>query len=331
MFETATFTMHGGALDAARRRFPDAPQPWLDLSTGINATPYPVATLPATAWTRLPDAADLQRLEAIAARRYRTSVSAEVVAAPGTQALIQLLPMLCGGDDVRVLGPTYGEFARVFRHAGRRVHIVPALDAVAGADVGVVVNPNNPDGRLVPARDLLAVVERVGMLVVDEAFADLLPDAASVASRASGRTIVLRSFGKTFGLAGLRLGFALASNTIAARLRALLGPWPVSGPALAVGAAALADDAWLEATRGRLPQEVARLNQLLRQAGGTCIGGTPLFTLIDHPAAPALFMHLARAGILTRPFADAPGHLRFGVPGAEADWARLHAALASFR
>lgn len=331
MREVAIFTEHGGALDLARRFFPNAPSPWLDLSTGINPVSYPIGTLSAATWERLPEVADLDALEDIARQRYRAPADSEVVGAAGTQALIQRLPDLCGGRDVRVLGRTYGEFARVFCAADRQVAIVPRLEALVGADVAIVVNPNNPDGCIVPSADLQALAGRVGMLVVDEAFMDLLPATSSVVPRAAtSRTIVLRSFGKTYGLAGLRLGFAIVARNLAKRLRSLLGPWPVSAPALAIGAAALADEAWLDAARARLVRDAARLMFLLRQAGATRLGTNPLFTLIGHQAAPALFTRLAEAGILTRPFADEPSWLRFGVPGAETDWARLEAALVRF-
>ncbi len=335
------FTGHGGALDAARLAYPFAPEPWIDLSTGINPVPYPVGDVPATAWTRLPDALALAGLERVAASCYGARAGVAVVAAPGTQALIERLPDLRPGDDVRVLGPTYGEYEAVFRAAGARARYVSELAALAGADLAVVVNPNNPDGRLVPPDALLTLAGRVGLLVVDEAFTDVLPPGWSQvphlghrhpAGRGmAGRVLVLRSFGKTYGLAGLRLGFALAEPTLVERLRALLGPWAVSGPAIVVGTRALADPAWLEDARTRLDADVARLLFLLRAAGARPLGGTPLFQLIDHPAAGALFEALARRGILVRPFAGMPTRLRFGLPGSADAWARLDAALRPFR
>lgn len=331
VLEVSAFTRHGGALDVARRAFPKAPEPWLDLSTGINPRPYPVRKLAPDDWARLPGAADLARLEAAAATLYTAPPWSDVVAAPGTQAIIQQLPSLLGGSDVRVLGHTYGEFARVFAAAGARPITVPAPDRLAGADIAIVVNPNNPDGRLIAPTDLLALATRVGTLVVDEAFADALPSAASVVPQLpSSRMVVLRSFGKIFGLAGLRLGFAVAPPSIAVELRRALGPWAVSGPAIAIGARALADGAWLAATRARLAEDGARLGYLLRQAGAEPLGATPLFRLVAHAAAPALFVALARRGILVRPFAHEPGWLRFGLPGAEADWCRLDDALRAF-
>ena len=143
---------------------------------------------------------------------------------------------------------------------------------------------------------------------------------------ASG-AIVLRSFGKAYGLAGLRLGFALASPDIVPSLRAALGSWPVSGPAIAIGMRALADLDWLEAMRARLGKEAARLDALLQGAGWRIIGGTRLFRLVAHEDARGAFERLLAAEILARPFAEAPDRLRFGIPGDENAWERLAAAL----
>ncbi len=326
------FADHGGALDAARRAFPRAPEPWIDLSTGINPVPYPLGEVADEAWTRLPDAAALAGLERAAADRTRVPTGVGLVAAPGTQALIQRLPDLRAGDDVRVLGPTYGEYEGVFRAAGARVRIVADAAALAGADLAVVVNPNNPDGRLLAPDALAVLAGQVGLLVVDEAFIDVLPPAWSLVPHLTGvRAVVLRSFGKTYGLAGLRLGFAIAEPAVVERLRAWLGPWPVSGPAIAVGGRALADAAWLDHARVRLEGDAARLRARLKAAGGRPLGGTPLFQLIDHPAAGALFAALAGRGILVRPFAGRPTWLRFGLPGAAEAWVRLEAVLRSDR
>ena len=331
MIVDPAFSRHGGALDAARRTFPDVPEPWLDLSTGINPRPYPIDGLTPDDWARLPDSTSLARLERMAASRYGAPPWTDVVAAPGTQAIIQHLPALLGGAEVRVLGRTYAEFARAFTAAGARVTTVPTPERLAGADVAVVVNPNNPDGRLVASPDLLALATRVGTLVVDEAFADALPPAASVVPQLpASRVVVLRSFGKFFGLAGLRLGFAVTPPSKAVELRRALGPWAVGGPAIAVGTKALADSDWSAATGARLEEDGRRLGYLLRQAGAVSIGDTPLFRLVAHAAAPSLFVALARRGILVRPFVGESRWLRFGLPGLEKDWCRLDDALRAF-
>jgi cobalamin biosynthetic protein CobC len=173
---------------------------------------------------------------------------------------------------------------------------------------------------------------RDGVVVVDEAFMDARPSGASLAGEvARGNIVVLRSFGKFFGLAGIRLGFALSDRPMAARLLAMLGPWAVSGPALAVGAEALADTAWVERTRLQLSAASQRLDTILLGAGLAIAGGTTLFRLVRTQAARALFHHLGRAGILVRAFPDNATWLRFGLPAGEDDWLRLQNALAAFR
>jgi cobalamin biosynthetic protein CobC len=139
--------------------------------------------------------------------------------------------------------------------------------------------------------------------------------------------VVLRSFGKLYGLAGVRLGFAAVSPDVAALLRAALGPWSVSGPAIEIGRLALADADWRGEVAARLRDAADRLDGLLRGAGFTVAGGTRLFRLAGHHAAAAWFERLARAGILTRPFHAKPEWLRFGLPGAPEEWERLEMAL----
>jgi cobalamin biosynthesis protein CobC len=326
---------HGGNLTAARRRFPDAPEPLIDLSTGINPHSYPLPQLSPEAFTRLPEPAALERLAAIAARAYGAAAADQVTAAPGTQILLAPVFTLVPVGRAAVLGPTYAEHARVATLTGHRTSEVTAFEDLAGADLAVIVNPNNPDGRIVSRDALLALAEekrqRGGLLVVDEAFADVGPAGLSLAGEVGrGPIVVLRSFGKFHGLAGLRLGFALAPSELAARLRATLGPWPVAGPAIAAGQAALADPAWAESMRGTLAREAARLDVLLTGAKMAIAGGTSLFRLARTPAAGALADHLGRAGIMVRSLAEHPSWLRFGLPANEAAWQRLGEALAAF-
>ncbi|MGE0253222.1 MAG: threonine-phosphate decarboxylase CobD [Alphaproteobacteria bacterium] len=321
---------HGGDLSAARRRFPGAPEPFIDLSTGINPVPWPVPVLPADALMRLPGRDALDRLAAAAALRYGAPGAACVVAAPGTQILLPPVAALRAPGRAAVLGPTYAEHARAAALSGHRVDDVIQVSDLAGVALAVVTNPNNPDGRVVPRAELLALAGRTGLLVVDEAFMDVGPAGESLAGDvARGGIVVLRSFGKFFGLAGLRLGFAIAAPDMAAILRDRLGPWAVSGPALAIGAAALADTEWIAATRRRLAADAARLDGLLAGAGLTVAGGTALFRYVGTPDADGLYERLGRRGILVRRFAGRPDRLRFGLPGEEAEWRRLGEALAA--
>lgn len=312
---------HGGDLGEVARRFADAPKPWIDLSTGINPVPYPVPALPDSAWTRLPSHADDAALLAAAAARYGVRDPATIVAAPGTQALIQILPRLVPRSTVAIVGPTYEEHEACWSRHGHAVRIVPALE---DADVVVVVNPNNPTGRLLPPSALAAIK---GLLVVDESFIDFLPREMSVAGDLPARTVVLRSFGKSYGLAGVRLGFAIASPEIANPLRAELGPWAVSGPALEIGRVALNDGAWLRTTRDRVVADSARLDDFLRAAGFEIVGGTALFRLARHAAAPSFVQRLAREGIHVRAFGYAPDRIRFGLPADDEAFRRLAKAL----
>ena len=327
--------IHGGDLAAARRLFPAAPRPFVDLSTGINPHPYPVPRLPADAFARLPDADAVEALAKAAAQAYGAPSAAHVVCAPGTQILLPLVSQLVPPGRAAIVAPTYGEFARAAALAGHRVVAVGGLDEISDAQLVFVSNPNNPDGRLFANKDLIALGKtlraRGGLLVVDEAFMDVGPIGQSLASDAAlGGVIVLRSFGKFFGLAGLRLGFALTAPPLVTRIAAMLGPWAVSGPALAIGATALADTAWIENARQRLAQSAKKLDAALSGAGLGIIGGATLFRLVRTPQASALFNHLGRAGILVRGFPEHEDWLRFGLPGNAQAWRRLQTALAAF-
>lgn len=316
---------HGGDLSAVRRRYPKATRPWLDLSTGINPVSYPIADLPAEIWSRLPTHEAEQALVAAAARRYGIGDAATIVAAPGTQALIQLLPRLVTTSRAAIVGPTYAEHELCWRRGGHDVAVAADLAGAAGADVVVVVNPDNPTGRLIAPQELRAA--RAALLVVDEAFVDLLAPDASLAGNLPANAVVLRSFGKTYGLGGVRLGFAIAPPRFAQRLREELGPWAVSGPALEIGRRALGDDAWLPTTAARLANDRLKLDALLVAADFTILGGTPLFRLASHKEAGRMVDLLGRQAIHVRAFAHQASWLRFGLPADEDGFRRLAAAL----
>lgn len=324
--------LHGGDLDAARNLFPGAPEPFLDLSTGINPLPYPIPPLAPEIFSRLPEPAELRRLKDLAAAAYGAPSAECVVAAPGSQILVTLAARLLLPGCAVILGPTYAEHARAAAAAGHEVSTVAELAPLGDADLAIVVNPNNPDGRVVSRDDLLAIAEHQhahdGLLIVDEAFMDAESGGESLSAQVeAANVVVLRSFGKFFGLAGLRLSFALAACSLAARLAAALGPWPVSGAALAIGTVALGDQAWRDATRVSLAAAAARLDALLGGAGLDVVGGTSLFRLVRAGEATRIFDRLGRAGILVRRFPERPDVLRFGLPGTEPGWQRLEAAL----
>jgi cobalamin biosynthetic protein CobC len=312
----------------------------------------------------LPDTGELARLEALAAAAFGVADPVRVVATGGTEPALRLLPFvagfrtngatestavgavglaaggvgLVGAAAAVIAGPTYGSHVDGWAKAGVPSRVVrdAQLDAAVGdRHAVIVVNPNNPDGRLM-SRDRLrqlhdAVASRSGVLIVDEAFAEVTPQAsvADIAGSAEAEhMVVLRSFGKFYGLAGLRLGFVIGSPALAARVRDFIGDWPVSVDALAAGLAAYADHAWADRMRKQLAAAARRLDGLLVRYGFEIAGGTSLYRLVRAADAPRRFERLAAAGILTRPFQHDPTLLRFGLPGSPDAWRRLSEALA---
>ena len=315
---------HGGDLGAAIRLHGGTEADWIDLSTGINRRPWPTPPLAPRLLHALPRAEDVAAAAAAARAAYALAEPAACLPVAGAQAAIQLLPRLAPPGRAAILAPTYNEHAAAFRAAGWQVDETADPAALAGADAAVVVNPNNPDGRRHDPAALLALAGEVGLLVVDESFADPTPDISLCPRLGRPGLIVLRSLGKFTGLAGLRLGFALGAPSDIARLAEIAGPWAVSGPALGLGAAALADTAWAQATRARLAADARRLDAL---APWPLAGGTALFRTYDTPDAAAAQDRLARARIWSRIFPWSGRWLRLGLPGDEAEWTRLAAAL----
>ncbi|TPE53507.1 threonine-phosphate decarboxylase CobD [Amaricoccus solimangrovi] len=321
---------HGGDLDQAIRRHGGPAEAWIDLSTGINRRPYPAPPPSAAALRALPTRAEIAELEREARRAWRVAErdGSETLALAGAQAAIQAIPRLGAPGAARVLAPTYNEYAGALAAAGWTVAEVASIDALEGAELAFLANPNNPDGRRHAPEALRRLAGRVGRLVVDESFADVCPELSLLPGARPPNILTLRSFGKFHGLAGLRLGFVTGAPAEIAALRAMAGPWPVSGPAIAIGRAALADDAWAEATRARLAAEVPRIDALAASAGWSPAGGTALFRLYGTPGAEAARDRLAAHRIWSRVFPWSASWIRLGLPGSEPEWDRLCLALA---
>jgi cobalamin biosynthesis protein CobC len=317
---------HGGNLDVALTRFGGCLDDWIDLSTGVNRRAYSAGDLQSRHWSALPSRSEIEALHEAARQAYATT--APLVATAGAQAAIQLLPRLAPPGRARILSPTYNEYGAVLRATGWTVEEPTGLEALAGADLAIVVNPNNPDGQQHDPAKLLALLPRVGRLIVDESFVDPVPGLSLAAEAGRPGLIVLRSFGKFYGLAGLRLGFVLGHAAEVAAFAGMLGPWPISGAAIEIGRRALADRDWAKATIARLTREAPRLDHLATEAGWTVVGGTPLFRLYETGDARAVQAQLATAKIWSRMFQDRSGWLRLALPGSEAEWARVSAALA---
>ncbi|MEC9433208.1 MAG: threonine-phosphate decarboxylase CobD [Pseudomonadota bacterium] len=320
---------HGGNLAEAAARHGGAAEHWLDLSTGINRRPWPMPAPPEAVFRALPGAELFAAAEAAARAAWSVHSETAILPLAGAQAAIQLVPRLAPPGLAAILSPTYNEHAAAFAAEGWRVETPTDPAALAGADAAVVVNPNNPDGRIHAPEALEALADRVGLLVVDESFADPTPERSLVPRPARAGLVALRSFGKFHGLAGLRLGFALGTPATVARLKEMAGPWSVSGPALWVGARALEDRGWAAAMREQLARDAARMDALAAGAGWRLAGGTALFRTYETPDAHAAREALARARIWSRAFPWSPTWLRLGLPGPEPEWARLAAAMAA--
>jgi cobalamin biosynthetic protein CobC len=303
---------HGGGLDAAIACYGGSRADWIDLSTGINPVPYPIPNFSHDAWTALPDAAAFERLEARARAFWRVPADAAFLAAPGASSLIAQLPFVRPPSTVSIPGPTYNEHGAAFHSAGWTLG--------DGGDAIVVVHPNNPDGRRWSSAEIDAP-----FCVIDESFCDTAPDQSLIDLAARPGTIVLKSFGKFWGLAGLRLGFAIGDPLIIARLRETLGPWQVSGPGLQIGAEAMADPDWADDTRARLKEDARRLDQLLTDQGAVTLGGTRLFRLYEVEDAEKAQDHLAKSKIWSRIFPYSKTWLRLGIPHPDV-WDRVENA-----
>lgn len=328
---------HGGDLASASRRYGIAEDEWLDLSTGINPRPWPGAaalSVPQMRLDRLPAAAALEQLVAAACRAYGVPPGLAVAAAPGSEAIIRALPRFLDARAV-LTATSYSSYAEAWHEAGQLLATEETPERAADdAETSLIlVNPNNPDGRVVPPKDLLVLARgRHGgaLVIVDEAFADA-EECVSVVPHLSEAdpVLVLKSFGKFFGLPGLRLGFAVGPAALVARVAASFGDWPVSGPALAIGSRALGDIAWQEETRRWVAEQARRLDAVLTGSGLAVIGGTHLFRLVRHADAAALQRRLAREAIWTRVWVEGPELMRFGLPADEAGLKRLGDALAA--
>ena len=318
---------HGGRLDAAIATYGGTREDWLDLSTGINPNPYPVPELSPDAWSRLPDEAAEQNLLDAARSYYKVPEGFETVAAPGTQAIIELLPRAIDSSEVSIVSPTYGEHENAWRKAG--LHPNRTENFNGPSNIHVVVNPNNPTARLWEHSEILEASALCEHLIIDEAFADPV-SASSIVPHIKENVIVLRSFGKFFGLAGLRLGFAICARATAEKLRSLIGPWAVSGPALEIGTDAFRNSEWILQAVSRLQIDSESLAKVLENNGFVVEGVNPLFVSTKLGRSQDMFEFLAAKHVLVRPFPDREGYLRFGLCKNSGELERLEKALRAF-
>jgi len=338
-------------VDAARATFGGGE--WIDLSTGIAPWAWPVAGVP-LGWEQLPEPGAIAALEAAAAEAFGVADPARVVAVPGSDLAMRLLAPVIAARRPCVVRPGYAGHLAAWPDAvavtpdavtlpagspaqsgaqgtapsARNPGHLPAQEhgGLRDADLLVLASPANPDGHVTDPALLRTLAQRM-TVVVDEAYAD---PASGLCPDADGRLVVLRSFGKFYGLPGVRLGFVIAGRDVAHRLRTLLGDWPVSSAAIAIGTAAYRDQDWQRAQQARITETGDLLDEVLRDARLPVVGTAPLFRLVACTQATKLFETLARHAILTRPFADQPDRLRIGLPRGAAGLVRLATALEEF-
>jgi histidinol-phosphate aminotransferase len=265
---------------------------------------------------------------------------ANVVPAHGSLALLGLTAslLLRPGDRVVVPELTYGLYAQVSATRGAVVHRVPMRDldidlgalAEAARDVDAriawVCDPNNPTGFVLdPAewRDFLEALPKHCVAVVDEAYADFVPPDRRVRREtdiAQGRrVVVLRSFSKLYGLAGLRLGYALVDEPLVPYFDLLEEPFNVNCVALAAGCACLRARAAVDERRQLVAAMRDRLSDELRSVDFEPLRSDTNFVLARVDVDDVLLGdRLAERGLLIRPGSDygLPGYVRVTVgPG----------------
>ncbi|WP_316862347.1 threonine-phosphate decarboxylase CobD [uncultured Cohaesibacter sp.] len=327
--------MHGGDLSAAMARFGGTNEGWLDLSTGINHTSFPFDRETALDGIGpLPNQSDLVDCLAAARVAYGVPDDVSIVASPGTQSIIQSMPVLLGtNQSCLILGPTYSEHQRSMARAGVDVAMINELPKeFFPGDCLLVCNPNNPDGRRLEADLLVDLAGKLhkqrGLLIIDEAFADVDPDVSAMGYLGSmPNCVIMRSFGKFYGLSGIRLGFLMGHESQISKIRDMLGPWAVSTPALRVGTEALNNVKWQQEQREYLMAQAEQMDKILDKRGLYMAGGTPLFRLVIKEDARDLHRKLAEMHIWTRIFDYRSDYIRFGIPYDQKTMTRLDEAL----
>ncbi len=307
----SVFTQHGGNLSFISERFPNAPRPFIDLSTGINPYPYPLRMDEADAH-RLADIKEMEKVRKAAAIYYGTKPE-NINLAAGMQPLMFALAALrlqkFGVAKVAILSPTYSEYKKLWQAAGHQIINVQTIEELAHGDVAIICSPNNPDGKIYLPEQLEKL--KNNWLIIDESFADLLPSLTT--DHRPLTTIKLRSCGKFFGIAGLRVSAAIAPQEISDYLRVVLGAWSIATPVCSALPIMFADSKWIEETRVKLAQEAEIWREILAKYF-TIIGDTSLFTLVETDDADYWHNKLAQQGILVRKFAYNKHWLRFGLP-----------------
>ncbi len=308
-----------------------------------NENPYPplpgvtqAATEAVEAMNRYPDMGNTRLYEAIA--RRCDVPAAHLAAGTGSVALVyQLLAAYCDpGTEVVHAWRSFEAYPIAVAAAGARSARVPVtaegrhdLEAMLAAitdrtRVVIVCTPNNPTGPAINRAELEQFLDRVPprvLVIVDEAYAEFVRSADPVdgvaAYRGRSNVVVLRTFSKAYGLAGLRCGYAIAPEPVAAALRAVSLPFGVSSVAQAAAVASLEAEGQLRERVAALVHERERVLPLVREAGWDvpdAQGNFFWFGAGDRTADLAAAAE--ERGIVIRPFGDEGARVTIGEPEA---------------
>ena len=308
---------HGGGLDHAISKFGGTRDDWLDLSTGINPISYPVPEIPEYFWRTLPDANAQSKLIGAARKFWNVDEELDILPSSGVSQLICMMPKLAPSSTVTIAKPTYNEHEAAFLNAGWKIN--------ATSNAQVFVHPNNPDGRLYQVSEIDYL--KNDLTIIDESFCDTCPKESLLHLAKHDGVIVLKGLGKFWGLAGLRLGFAIAKPNTIQQLQQMIGPWAISGPAQYIGTNALTDSSWISTTQNRLAKDSKKLDTMMADINVPLIGGTDLFRLYDTKDAGHIQNSLAEKMVWSRRFPYSKTWLRLGLPGTQADWKQISSAL----
>lgn len=331
---------HGGQLQQIAEQYKIPLADWLDLSTGIAPVSYPIPNISLKTWQQLPQ----KSLELITAAKQYYQCS-QLVITNGSQAIIKALPELYRqqntiSEDVYLPVRGYKEHAQAWKEAGYKLHFyqasLPDITELLPNCILVIINPNNPTGDFFDRAMIKQYHEKLiqlnGLLVLDEAFIDVMPKSQSYCAQVEdSHCLVLRSFGKFFGLAGIRIGFLVAGHAWCTKFSELLGPWQVNGPAQVIAEKALRDSHWHNKQRAKLNilriQQEALLWQVFTDNLVKTIQGCDLFLTVNfHQAdnAKKIYHLLCQQGVYCR-LSDEQDTLRFGI-SVEENFMRLESA-----
>ena len=307
---------HGGNSDEAAKAYGMTPEQMYDLSTGISPIAYDMVLPSSSHYQKLPMTSALDDLYKAARGAYQVPTHAAICCGAGSQSLLGMLPnVMAGSEIVWCREPTYNEHRYRWEKAG---HQVDGGDSCPDdAKIIILGQPNNPDGRLWKHDEIAhyhaMMAERNGLLIIDEAFVDAMPEHSYMPHAGDDNLVILRSVGKFYGLAGIRVGFAIGGKEIIAKLADDIGPWPISQPAIDIALTALSDHEWQISHSKRLYELSSKLVEILAGAGFTIVAQQPLFVTIQDESIYEFHDHLARHGFWTRIYQNYPSMMRLGL------------------